>query len=108
MDKSRVEGNARQAAGAVKSAAERVPGDAATEAEGLADRAAGAAKEAYAHVKEAASEGADQVAKEARRGAGKVAGFVRSNPVSSVLAVGAVFFGLGFFMGGLSGGGSSG
>lgn len=82
MNDSKIEDSAAKAASAVKA-----------EAEELADKA---------------SEGAAEVAKEARHGADKVVDFVRSNPVSSVLAVGAIFFGFGWSMGASSGGRSGG
>ena len=54
MDKDRIEGSAKQAAGAVKKAVGTLTGDAKLKAEGAADKTAGKIQNAVGGLKDAA------------------------------------------------------
>ena len=54
MDKERIEGSAKQAAGAVKKAVGTLTGDAKLKAEGAADKTAGKIQNAVGGLKDAA------------------------------------------------------
>ena len=105
MDKDRITGAAKDAAGKVEGAFGRATGDASTEASGRAREAAGTVQNLYGQAKDAArdiGDAAGDYAKEAmdagsdiyRGGTKAVAATVRDQPLSSLLIAGAVGFAL--------------
>ena len=105
MDKDRITGAAKDAAGKVEGAFGRAPGDASTEASGRAREAAGTVQNLYGQAKDAArdiGDAAGDYAKEAmdagsdiyRGGTKAVAATVRDQPLGSLLIAGAVGFAL--------------
>ncbi|MBN9595011.1 MAG: CsbD family protein [Afipia sp.] len=105
MDKDRITGAAKDAAGKVEGAFGRATGDASTEASGRAREAAGTVQNLYGQAKDAArdiGDAAGDYAKEAmdagsdiyRGGTKAVAATVRDQPLGSLLIAGAVGFAL--------------
>lgn len=105
MDKDRITGAAKDAAGKVESAFGRATGDAATEASGRAREATGTAQNLFGQAKDAArdiGDAASNYAQDAvdaggevyRDGSRAVASAVRNQPLGSLLVAGAVGFAL--------------
>jgi len=105
MDKDRITGAAKDAAGKVEGAFGRATGDASTEASGRAREAAGTVQNLYGQAKDAArdiGDAASGYAKEAldtgsdiyRDSNKAVASAVREQPLGALLIAGAVGFGL--------------
>lgn len=105
MDKDRIAGAAKDAAGKVEGAFGRATGDATAEASGRAREAAGTVQNLYGQAKDAArdiGDSASAYAKDAidagtgvyRDGSRAVASTVREQPLGSLLIAGAVGFAL--------------
>ncbi len=105
MDKDRITGAAKDAAGKVEGAFGRAAGDASTEASGRAREAAGSVQNLYGQAKDAARDIGDTAsgyAKEAletgsdiyRDGNKAVTSAVREQPLGALLVAGAVGFAL--------------
>lgn len=105
MDKDRITGAAKDAAGKVEGAFGRAAGDASTEASGRAREAAGTVQNLYGQAKDAArdiGDTASNYAQEAvdagsevyRDGSRAVASAVQNQPLGSLLLAGAVGFAL--------------
>lgn len=105
MDKDRITGAAKDAAGKVEGVLGRAAGDASTEASGRAREAAGTVQNLYGQAKDAArdiGDTASDYAKEAldaggdiyRDGSKAVASTVRDQPLGALLVAGAVGFAL--------------
>ncbi len=105
MDKDRITGAAKDAAGKVESVFGRATGDAETEASGRAREAAGTVQNLYGQAKDAArdiGDAAGDYAKDAmdagsdiyRGGTKAMAATVREQPLGSLLIAGAVGFAL--------------
>jgi len=105
MDKDRITGAAKDAAGKVEGVLGRATGDASTEASGRAREAAGTVQNLYGQAKDAArdiGDTASDYAKEAldagsdiyRDGSKAVASTVRDQPLGALLVAGAVGFAL--------------
>lgn len=105
MDKDRITGAAKDAAGKVESVLGRATGDASTEASGRAREAAGTVQNLYGQAKDAArdiGDTASEYAREAldagsdiyRDGSKAVASTVRDQPLGALLVAGAVGFAL--------------
>lgn len=105
MDKDRITGAAKDAAGKVEGAFGRATGDAATEASGRAREAAGMVENLYGQAKDAVRDIGDAASKTAsealdaggeiyRDGSRAVASTVRDQPLGSLLVAGAVGFAL--------------
>ncbi len=105
MDKDRITGAAKDAAGKVEGAFGRATGDASTEASGRAREAAGTVQNLYGQAKDAArdiGDAAGDYAKDAldtgsdiyRGGNKAVASAVREQPLGALLVAGAVGFAL--------------
>jgi uncharacterized protein YjbJ (UPF0337 family) len=95
MDKDRVAGSAKDWAGKVEGVAGDAIGDADTQAADRVREAAGKVQNLYGQAKDAAREAADTAVDYARGdGAEALAKLVRQNPVGSLLAAGAIGFGL--------------
>ena len=107
MDKDRVAGAAKDAAGKVESTIGDMTGDAASQAAGRAREAAGKVQNLYGQAKDAvrdASDTATSYAREAmdsdiyRDGAQTIAKQVRANPLGSLLVAGGIGFALALLM----------
>lgn len=105
MDKDRITGAAKDAAGKVEGAFGRATGDASTEASGRAREAAGTVQNLYGQAKDAVrdiGDSAGDYAKDAldkgteiyRDGSRAVASSVREQPIGALLVAGAVGFAL--------------
>lgn len=105
MDKDRITGAAKDAAGKVESVFGRATGDAATEASGRAREAEGTVQNLYGQAKDAArdiGDAASGIAKDAldagghiyRDGNKAIASTVRDQPLGALLVAGAVGFAL--------------
>lgn len=105
MDKDRITGAAKDAAGKVENAFGRATGDAAAEASGRAREAAGTVQNLYGQAKDTArdlGDAASEYAKDAmeagsdiyRGGTKAMAATVREQPLGSLLIAGAVGFAL--------------
>lgn len=105
MDKDRITGAAKDAAGKVEGAFGRATGDTATEASGRAREAAGTVQNLYGQAKDAArdiSDAASSFTQDAtdagrevyRDGSRAVASAVQSQPLGALLVAGAVGFAL--------------
>jgi uncharacterized protein YjbJ (UPF0337 family) len=105
MDKDRITGAAKDAAGKVESAFGQATSDASREASGRAREAAGTVQNIYGQAKDAArdaGEAASNVAKDAidaggdyyREGSRALASTVKNQPLGSLLVAGAVGFAL--------------
>lgn len=105
MDKDRIAGAAKDAAGKVEGVFGRATGDAATEASGRAREAAGTVQNLYGQAKDAVrdiGDAASGVANDAidagsgiyRDGSRAMASTVRNQPLGSLLVAGAVGFAL--------------
>ncbi|MGD9839620.1 MAG: CsbD family protein [Afipia sp.] len=105
MDKDRITGAAKDAAGKVESAFDRATGDAAAEASGRAREAAGTVQNLYGQAKDTArdlGDAASEYAKDAmeagsdiyRGGTKAMAATVREQPLGSLLIAGAAGFAL--------------
>lgn len=105
MDKDRITGAAKDAAGKVEGALGRVTGDAGTEASGRAREASGTVQNLYGQAKDTArdiGDAASGYAQDAidaggeyyREGNRAVAGAVKSQPLGSLLIAGAIGFSL--------------
>lgn len=105
MDKDRITGAAKDAAGKVEGAFGRATGDASTEASGRTKEAAGTVQNLYGQAKDAARDIGDAAggyAKEAldtgsdmyRDGNKAVASAVREQPLGALIVAGAVGFAL--------------
>lgn len=105
MDKDRISGVAKDAAGKVEGAFGRVTGDAATEASGRAREAAGTVQNIYGQAKDAARDIGDTASSYAqdavdagsevyRDGSRAVASAIKNQPIGSLLVAGAVGFAL--------------
>jgi uncharacterized protein YjbJ (UPF0337 family) len=105
MDKDRITGAAKDAAGKVEGAFGRAAGDASTEASGRAREAAGTVQNLYGQAKDAVRDIGDTAgdyAKDAldkgsdiyRDGSRAMASTVRDQPLGSLLVAGAVGFAL--------------
>jgi uncharacterized protein YjbJ (UPF0337 family) len=103
MDKDRISGAAKDAAGKVEGAFGKLTGDAATEASGRAREAAGTVQNAFGQAKDAArdiGETASGLAQDAldvgseyyRDGSRAVAAKVQDQPLMALLAAGAIGF----------------
>ena len=93
MDKDRIAGAAKDWAGKAEGAAGDVMGDADTQAAGRIREAAGKVQNLYGQAKDAAR---DYVGDEPREA---VARLVNQNPIGSLLAAGAIGFGLALLIG---------
>ena len=109
MDKDRIAGAAKDAAGKVEGAFGEVTGDAETRASGRVREAAGTVQNLYGQAKDAvkdASETAASYAKDAydnsgdtfRDGSEAVAKRVQDNPLSALLIAGGIGFALALLM----------
>ena len=109
MDKDRITGAAKDAAGKGEGAFGRISGDAETEASGRAREAAGTAQNAFGQAKDAArdiGDAASHYAQDAlnagseiyRDGSHAVASKVKEQPLTALLAAGAIGFTLGVLM----------
>src|SRR6476469_8795495 len=109
MDKDRIVGAAKDAAGKVEGAVGDLAGDAKTQASGRAREAAGTVQNLYGQAKDAArdvGEAAASMAKDAydnsgetfRDGAQAVAKTVRDNPIGALLIAGGIGFALACMM----------
>jgi len=105
MDKDRISGVAKDAAGKVEGAFGRATGDAATEASGRAREAAGSVQNIYGQAKDAArdiGDAASSYAQDAvdagsevyRDGSRAVVSAIKNQPIGSLLVAGAVGFAL--------------
>jgi len=105
MDKDRITGAAKDAAGKIEGAFGRATGDASAEASGRAREAAGTVQNLYGQAKDAArdiGDAASGYAKEAldtgsdiyRDGNRAVASAVREQPLGALLVAGAIGFAL--------------
>lgn len=105
MDKDRITGAAKDAAGKVESAFGRATGDASTEASGRAREASGTVENLYGQAKDTARDIGDAASKYTsdaidagsdiyRDGSKAVAATVRDQPLGSLLVAGAVGFAL--------------
>lgn len=61
MNKDSVQGNLKQAKGAIKETFGKVTGNEKMQAEGMADKVAGKTQESYGDAKEAAKDAADKL-----------------------------------------------
>lgn len=107
MDKDRIAGAAKDAAGKVESAIGKVTGDERVEASGRAREAEGTVQNLYGQVKDGvrdASESAANYARDAfdsdayRDGTRALTGKVRENPLGSLLIAGGIGFALAMLM----------
>ena len=107
MDKDRIAGAAKDAAGKVEGAIGRVAADESTEAAGRAREAAGTVQNLYGQAKDAVRDATDTAtayAKDAldsdvyREGSEAVAQRVRDNPLGSLLIAGGIGFALAMLM----------
>lgn len=109
MDKDRIAGAAKDIAGKAESAFGQVTGDAETETSGRAKEAAGTVQNAFGQAKDAARDlgnAASSYAQEAidsgndfyRDGSAAVASKVKEQPLTALLAAGAIGFTLGVLM----------
>ena len=109
MDKDRISGMAKDAAGKVEGAVGGITGDARTEASGRAREAAGTVQNLYGQAKDAARDASDAAvnfAKDAidnsgdtyREGSQAVAKTVRDNPLGALLIAGGIGFALAMLM----------
>jgi len=109
MDKDRIAGAAKDIAGKAESAFGRVTDDASTEASGRAREAAGTVQNAFGQAKDAARDmgnAASSYAQDAietgneyyREGSAAVASEVKEQPLTALLAAGAIGFTLGVLM----------
>ncbi len=105
MDKDRITGAAKDAAGKVEGALGRATGDASTEASGRAREAAGTVQNLYGQAKDAArdigdaagdyaQDAVDAGSKAYRDGSQAVASAVQNQPLGTLLIAGAVGFAL--------------
>ncbi|UZE50356.1 CsbD family protein [Rhodopseudomonas sp. P2A-2r] len=109
MDKDRISGMAKDAAGKVEGVVGGITGDARTEASGRAREAAGTVQNLYGQAKDAARDASDAAvnfAKDAidnsgdtyREGSEAVAKTVRDNPLGALLIAGGIGFALAMLM----------
>ena len=99
MDKDRLAGSVKDLAGKVEGAAGDAVGDADTQAAGRVREAAGKVQNLYGQAKDAAREAADTAVNYAKGdGTEAIAKLVHQNPVGSLLAAGAIGFGLALLM----------
>jgi uncharacterized protein YjbJ (UPF0337 family) len=109
MDKDRIAGAAKDAAGKVESVVGDLAGDAQASASGRAREAAGTVQNLYGQAKDAAREAGDaavNLAKDAydnsgdtfRDGSKVVAKQVRDNPLGALLVAGGIGFALAMIM----------
>lgn len=109
MDKDRITGAAKDAAGKVEGAFGDLTGDAATKASGRAREAAGAAQNLYGQAKDVARDAGEAAAGMAmdayeagedtlRDGTRAVASSVKENPLGALLLAAGVGFALGMIM----------
>jgi uncharacterized protein YjbJ (UPF0337 family) len=109
MDKDRVAGAAKDAAGKVESVVGDLAGDAQTSASGRAREASGTVQNLYGQAKDAARDAGDaavNLAKDAydnsgdtfRDGSKAVAKQVRDNPLGALLVAGGIGFALAMIM----------
>jgi uncharacterized protein YjbJ (UPF0337 family) len=106
MDKDRIAGSAKDAAGKVEGAVGDMAGDAKTQAAGRAGEAAGTVQNLYGQAKDAAREASDAAvgyAKDAygdtfRDGSQAVAKKVQDNPLGALLVAGGIGFALAMLM----------
>jgi uncharacterized protein YjbJ (UPF0337 family) len=109
MDKDRIAGAAKDAAGKVESVVGDLAGDAQTSASGRAREASGTVQNLYGQVKDAARDAGDaaaSLAKDAydnsgdtfRDGSKVVAKQVRDNPLGALLVAGGIGFALAMIM----------
>jgi uncharacterized protein YjbJ (UPF0337 family) len=109
MDKDRIAGAAKDAAGKVESVVGDLAGDAQTSASGRAREASGTVQNLYGQAKDAARDAGDaavNLAKDAydnsgdtfRDGSKAVAKQVRDNPLGALLVAGGIGFALAMIM----------
>lgn len=107
MDKDRIAGAAKDAAGKVESVVGKMTDDGSTEASGRSREAAGTVQNLYGQAKDAvrdASEAAASYAKDAldsdayRDGTQALTDKVRDNPLGSLLVAGGIGFALAMLM----------
>ncbi|KZD25865.1 CsbD family protein [Tardiphaga robiniae] len=107
MDKDRIAGAAKDAAGKVEGVIGRATGDERTEASGRAREATGTVQNLYGQAKDAvrdASDAATSYAKDAldsdvyRDGTQAITAKVRDNPLGSLLIAGGIGFALAMLM----------
>jgi uncharacterized protein YjbJ (UPF0337 family) len=109
MDKDRIAGAAKDAAGKVEGVVGDLAGDAQTSASGRAREASGTVQNLYGQVKDAARDAGDtaaNLAKDAydnsgdtfRDGSKAVAKQVRDNPLGALLVAGGIGFALAMIM----------
>lgn len=109
MDKDRIVGSAKDAAGKVESAVGDMAGNAQTQAAGHAREAAGTAQDLYGQAKDTARDAGDAAisyAKDAYQNSGEtlrvgsqaVAKTVQDNPLGALLIAGGIGFALALLM----------
>jgi uncharacterized protein YjbJ (UPF0337 family) len=106
MDKDRIAGAAKDAAGKVESSVGDLAGDAETSATGRLREASGTVQNLYGQAKDAARDAAVSLAKDAydnsgdtfRDGSKAVAKQVRDNPLGALLLAGGIGFALAMVM----------
>ena len=109
MDKDRIAGSAKDAAGKVESAFGEATGDAQTQAAGRAREAAGSVQNLFGQAKDAARDAGeaaadyargayDQGGETLRDGTQAVAKRVQDNPLGALLLAGGIGFALGLLM----------
>ena len=98
MNKDQFEGGARKLGGEVEDAFGKAMGSDKLRGEGVIDQVAGAAQGAYGDVRDAVETAVSRAAPVIRDGAERAATITRENSVFTALTVGALAYGLAWFI----------